>query len=137
MRRNERFGFSLVELIVVIGIIAVLVAVLAPAYLRYVEKSRVSRDVTAAEEIRHAAEIVVLSGTYNVTEEVLVTFDRSGITVENTDAAKDLRNYLEENFDDLDSVRTVSSTYADKTYMIYVKPPESGKGVPSVYGEWN
>lgn len=40
-------GFSLVELIVVIAIMAVLVAVLAPAMLRYVENSRKSKDAQA------------------------------------------------------------------------------------------
>ena len=40
--RNKRGnkGFSLIELIVVVAIMAVLVGVLAPAYLRYVEKTR-------------------------------------------------------------------------------------------------
>ena len=33
-------GFSLIELIVVVAIMAVLVGVMAPAYLRYVEKAR-------------------------------------------------------------------------------------------------
>ena len=39
MKKNNK-GFSLVELIVVVAIMAVLVGVLAPAYLGYVEKSR-------------------------------------------------------------------------------------------------
>ena len=39
VRKNNK-GFSLIELIVVVAIMAVLVGVLAPAYLRYVEKAR-------------------------------------------------------------------------------------------------
>lgn len=39
IRKNNK-GFSLVELIVVVAIMAVLVGVLAPAYLQYVEKTR-------------------------------------------------------------------------------------------------
>ena len=39
-KKKNNKGFSLVELIVVVAIMAVLVGVLAPAYLRYVEKAR-------------------------------------------------------------------------------------------------
>ena len=39
-KQKNNKGFSLIELIVVVAIMAVLVGVLAPAYLRYVEKAR-------------------------------------------------------------------------------------------------
>jgi type IV pilus assembly protein PilA len=51
MKTKKNAGFSLVELIVVIAIMAVLVGVLAPAYLKYVEKSRKSTDVSAISDI--------------------------------------------------------------------------------------
>jgi len=54
---NKNKGFSLVELIVVVAIMAVLVGILAPAYLSYVEKTRRGTDENAAEEIRHTVEI--------------------------------------------------------------------------------
>lgn len=55
-RKNNK-GFSLVELIVVIAVMAVLVGVLAPAYLRYVEKAKMQKDVSAVGEVVEAIKI--------------------------------------------------------------------------------
>ena len=43
-RKKNNKGFSLVELIIVIAIMAILTALLAPQFLKYVERSRLSRD---------------------------------------------------------------------------------------------
>lgn len=57
--RNRNNGFSLVELIVVIAIMAVLVAVLAPALLQYVERSRAQKDDSAMGEVTNAIQLAL------------------------------------------------------------------------------
>lgn len=54
MKKMNNKGFSLVELIVVIAIMAVLVGVLAPTLIKNVEKSRESTDLQNLDTIRGA-----------------------------------------------------------------------------------
>jgi len=52
MKNNK--GFSLVELIIVIAIMAILVGVMAPQLIKYIEKTNVSSDTQTCDSIKTA-----------------------------------------------------------------------------------
>ena len=83
MKNNK--GFSLVELIIVIAIMAVLVGVLAPTYLQYVEKSKKANDVSAVDTIINAVEIAaidpVVVADASAPTSLSITIDKTSITV--------------------------------------------------------
>ena len=54
--RDDNRGFSLVELIIVIAIMAVLIGAFAPQYVRFATNARVTADVSNAREIAKAFE---------------------------------------------------------------------------------
>lgn len=56
MKKTNNKGFSLVELIIVIAIMAILAGAIAPALIRYIDKSRKSNDVSACKTIKTAIE---------------------------------------------------------------------------------
>ena len=57
-------GFSLVELIVVIAIMAVLVGVLAPTLIKNIEKSKESKDITNLDSVRQAVVTLIAEEKY-------------------------------------------------------------------------
>lgn len=56
-KKMNNKGFSLVELIIVIAIMAVLIAVLAPQYMRFIERGRVASDRDNIKAIQGALEV--------------------------------------------------------------------------------
>ena len=86
-------GFSLVELIVVIAIMAVMAAVLAPALLGYVERSRAQKDYSAMGEVSNSVQLSLADSS--VYDELLVCSEKNnyscyadGDTTTNIDANK-------------------------------------------------
>ena len=58
MKNNK--GFSLVELIIVIAIMAILVGVMAPQLIKYIEKTNVSADTQLADSVKTAITTTIM-----------------------------------------------------------------------------
>ena len=94
--RKANKGFTLVELIIVIAVIAVLSAVVAPQYIKYVERSRQGVDASTLQEIKHIVEIE--AGTTDALQQSTVSITAAGTVTgtgsfaANTDALKNVDN---------------------------------------------
>ena len=82
-KKMNNKGFSLVELIIVIAIMAVLVGILAPQYLKYVENSRISADKTSVDQVASAVKVALTDE--NVATEV--ADETAGVTITFGDAS--------------------------------------------------
>ena len=58
MKNNK--GFSLVELIIVIAIMAILVGVMAPQLIKYIEKTNVSSDTQLCDTVKSAITTAIM-----------------------------------------------------------------------------
>lgn len=85
-KQKNNKGFSLVELIVVIAIMAVLVGVLAPQLMKYVEKSREATDIQNCDSIASSLK-AYYSDKEDQTDDVEIVIAGSGITTGASDAA--------------------------------------------------
>ena len=56
LKKTNKKGFTLIELIIVIAIMAILIALLAPQLIKYIEKSKVGKDENSLDSVRLAVE---------------------------------------------------------------------------------
>lgn len=134
-RLSNNKGFSLVELIIVIAIMAVLIGVLAPQYLKYVEKSRVSADLDTIDNLVKAAETCASDPDTKIADDFTITIvgGTAGATVGGTDTAAptEVGNAIA-----LSSCNLKSKTYNSQTVVISVAftadPNNANIKVPTV-----
>ena len=91
MKKTNNKGFSLIELIIVIAIMAVLVAIIAPNLTKYLGSSKEKTDKKNADEI--ASQIQTCITEYDTEKGILgntaptVTWSASGAACDNSDFA--------------------------------------------------
>lgn len=133
MKKMNNKGFSLVELIIVIAIMAVLMGVLAPQFIKYVESSRVQKDLSAVGEVQNATQIALsvdeVYSSVSTSESVTVT---DGATISSTNArltAEILKAIP-------DTIHLSSKQYGDMTATIAVEF-DSSTGTFKISTSWH
>ena len=81
MKKNEKKGFTLAELLIVVAIIAVLVAISIPIFNSQLEKARKAVDMQNARNIESALMAAFTDGTIQVPETVDQKGDGNGAWV--------------------------------------------------------
>lgn len=115
-KKNNNKGFSLVELIVVIAIMAVLVAVLAPQFTKYIDQSRKSNDAATVSGIVTAAQVGIADAAYEIqpdTYTITVTSSKTEVTSITSKNADDMEKAIEAACGDLSGLKITSKNWKD------------------------
>ncbi len=135
MKNNTRnAGFSLVELIIVIAIMAILIGVLAPQYIKYVEKSRLSADRDTADALLEASHAMLADLDYfpQISSGAWIEFNSAGVRTSDSGVSSALSEYYSPSYSDK---VPISKSYRHATYKILFST--NAKGDFLLYDSWN
>ena len=98
-KKKNNKGFTLVELVIVVAILAILVGILAPQYTKYVEKSRKAADVSNMDEIVKAVQVYAVdkgaqTGGNTAINNFTITISDSGASISDTTVQTGVKEYL-------------------------------------------
>lgn len=88
-KKNNNKGFSLVELIIVIAIMAILVGIVGTQVVPYIEKSRKAKDIQKVSALCTDAMTAFSSNAakLDASATYTITMDGSGVTIDTTSTA--------------------------------------------------
>lgn len=118
--KNDNKGFSLIELIVVIAIMAILVGALAPQLIKYIDKSRVAADQQALGAVYTAVQTAIMDPDVDYS----VPSTGASFTVTTTDAG--LSGNLKDEVEDTlgrtmqNTLKALKSSKAGTTIVIEI-----------------
>ena len=127
MKRSTKKGFTIVELVIVIAIIAILAAVLIPTFASLIQKANESNDIQAAKNMNTFLAAANVTGDVKSILDVYDVFEDSGFAVENyTPLYKNRYYYYDKEYNQILYVD-------DKLNVIY---PTEHKGETSTGRTW-
>ena len=132
MKKSNNKGFSLVELIVVIAIMAVLIGVLAPQFMKYVNNSRISTDITnvdnAVQAINNELADLDSSSPLSGSEDISTAYAALGLTASAPVAKTKQIAGSQFTISGLNDDGTVKMVYCGG-YQLYPDPANSSDGI--------
>lgn len=131
MKKLNNKGFSLVELIIVIAIMAILAAALAPQLIKYIEKSRISSDKTSASSVKTAFDTAIANDdAYDdaLTGSKVTCTDASDLSFDGTDTT--LTSEMAKTLSDLKAPK--SKKFKGQSYYVSWTVSDDGDGVGSI-----
>ncbi|MFV0342914.1 MAG: type II secretion system protein [Anaerocolumna sp.] len=131
-------GFSLVELIIVIGIMAILSGALAPQVIKYLDKSRKAADIQTAQTIATAVNAALTNeqayAQAYASDGVTVLLESLSVSADDDDALEtEIKSLLGSiptpKFDSAtNKTFIVVFNKADKTFNVYASPAAATAG---------
>ena len=127
MKRSTKKGFTIVELVIVIAIIAILAAVLIPTFASLIQKANESNDIQAAKNMNTFLAAANVTGDVKSILDVYDVFEDSGFAVENyTPLYKNRYYYYDKEYNQI--------LYVDEKFNVIY--PTEHKGETSTGRTW-
>ena len=120
MKKNNKKGFTIVELVIVIAVIAILAAVLIPTFSSIIKKAKISNDTVLAKNLTTAIATESITSKPTSMEEVVTKLYNAGFVLEN------LSPTTEDYFYGWDSKNNQIILISDECSVVY----ESAKSTP-------